>query len=233
VVRRWIEYLQNSPQVQAFEVIVCNDGSRDETGRILDCLMLEFPTLRPVHHAVNKGAAAALTTAITHSSGEWVLLLDADGQFPIENLPRLWQAVVQADADVAIGYRTKKEDTFFARFGSWASGALCGCIYGRRLKDFNSALKLVRGPLLRALILEAKSLNYSTEISGKLLELGQAVNIVETEAIHVPRHAGQSSRTLIHSAWHRFLFVCYLALRRFLQSQKVLQAPQDLPTMRS
>jgi hypothetical protein len=55
---------------------------------------------------------------------------------------------------------------------------------------------------------------------------------VETEAIHVPRRTGRSSRTLIRGAWHRFLFVCYLALRRFLQYQRVLQAPQDVATKR-
>jgi glycosyltransferase involved in cell wall biosynthesis len=61
--------------------------------------------LNAVHHRVNQGAAAALTSAIAHSTGDWVLLLDADGQFPIENLPRLWRAVEQAGADAAIGYR--------------------------------------------------------------------------------------------------------------------------------
>jgi dolichol-phosphate mannosyltransferase len=232
VIRGWLEYLERSPQFHTFEIIVCNDGSHDDTGRILDRLMHDFPALRPVHHAVNKGAAAALATAIVNTSGDWVLLLDADGQFPIENLPRLWQALDETAADVAIGYRTKKEDTLFARFGSWASGSLCSGIYGRPLKDFNSALKLVRGSLLRDLVLEAKGLNYSTEISGKLLEFGPAVRIVETEAIHLPRRTGRSSRTLIRGAWHRFLFVCYLALRRFLQYQRVLQAPQDVATKR-
>jgi dolichol-phosphate mannosyltransferase len=230
VVRRWIDYVQQSRPLHDCEVIICNDGSRDGTGQILDCLHLQFPMVKPVHHAVNKGAAAALTTAIAHSTGDWVLLLDADGQFPIENLPRLWAAIADAGADAAIGYRPKKEDTRFARFGSWASGFLCGCIYGRQLKDFNSALKLVRGPLLRSLTLEAKGLNYSTEISGRLLELGPAVTIVEIEGIHVPRRTGRSSRALVRGAWHRFLFVGYLACRRFLQSQHVLQPPQDVST---
>jgi glycosyltransferase involved in cell wall biosynthesis len=232
VVRRWIDYLQHWRELHDFEVIICNDGSSDGTDRILECLHQQFPMVKPVHHAVNKGAAAALTTAIAHSTGDWVLLLDADGQFPIENLPRLWTAITDADADAAIGYRPRKEDTPFARLGSWASGYLCGCIYGRQLKDFNSALKLVRGPLLRSLTLEAKGLNYSTEVSGRLLELGAAVKIVETEGIHVPRRTGHSSRALVRGAWHRFLFVCYLGCRRFLQSQHVLQPPQDASTHR-
>lgn len=231
VVRRWVEYLRRQP-IDDFEIVVCNDGSRDTTGQVLDCLHREFSVVKPVHHVVNQGAAAALTTAIAHSTGDWVLLLDADDQFPIENLPRLWAALIDTGADAAIGYRPKKEDTLFARFGSWASGVLCGYIYGRRLKDFNSALKLVRGPLLRSLTMEAKGLNYSTEISGRLLELASTIRVVEIEAVHVPRRTGRSSRAVVRGAWHRFLFVSYLAFRRFLQSQHVLQEPQGALTHR-
>ena len=223
MVERWIAFLLTSHDLTDFEVVVCNDGSRDDTGKILDALARRHPYLRPIHHDVNQGAAAALATAIAHSTGDWILLLDADGQFPIENWPRLWNAVSESGADAAVGFRRKKEDSPFARFGSWASGFLCGFIYRRRLQDFNSALKLVRGPLLRSLHLEAKGLNYSTEISAKLLELGPAVKVVETEALNEPRRWGRSSRSLVRSAWHRFLFVGYLAYRRFLQSQKVLK----------
>jgi dolichol-phosphate mannosyltransferase len=226
VIQDWMDFLPTIREITGFEVVVCNDGSRDATGSILDSLSRSCPSLKLVHHAVNQGAAAALATAITHSTGDWVLLLDADGQFPIENWQRLWKAVSESGADAAIGYRPKKEDTIVARWGAWARGFLCSCICGHRLQDFNSALKLVRGPLLRSLHLEARGLNYSTEISAKLLELRPAVKLVETEAVHLPRRSGRSSRTLVRSAWHRLLFVAYLAYRRFLQSQKVLRTPQ-------
>jgi dolichol-phosphate mannosyltransferase len=228
VLASWVEYLEASHTARSYEIVVCNDGSTDSTGRLLEELARKYPTIKPLYHGVNRGAAAALTTAIEHTTGDWVLLLDADGQFPVENLEALWKGVVESEADAVIGYRTKKEDSAFARFGSWASGALCGVIYGRRLRDFNSALKLVRGPVLRSLQLEAKGLNYSTEITGRLLELDDHVKVVEVQATHVPRRTGRSSRRLIRGAWHRFLFVGYLAVRRFLQRQKVIQQPHEL-----
>lgn len=228
----WIEYLEASHIARSYEIVVCNDGSKDSTGRLLAELAQKNPTIKPVHHIVNRGAAAALTTAIEHTTGDWVLLLDSDGQFPVNNVEAMWKCVVESEADAVIGYRTKKEDSVFARFGSWASGALCGVIYGRRLRDFNSALKLVRGPVLRSLQLEAKGLNYSTEITGRLLELDDHVKLVEVQATHVPRRTGRSSRTLIRAAWHRFLFVVYLAVRRFLQRQKVIQQPHELSVNR-
>jgi dolichol-phosphate mannosyltransferase len=228
----WIEFLDAWPTADSYEIVVCNDGSKDSTGRILEELGRMYPSVKPVHHGENRGAAAALTTAIAHTTGDWVLLLDSDGQFPVENVEAMWRCVVEAEADAAIGYRAKKEDSAFARFGSWASGAVCGVIYGRRLRDFNSALKLVRGPLLRRLQLEAKGLNYSTEITGRLLELDDHVKLVEVPATHVPRRTGRSSRRLIGGAWHRFLFVGYLAVRRFLQRQQVIQPPHELSPKR-
>jgi dolichol-phosphate mannosyltransferase len=232
VLRYWVEYLEASHMAHSYEIVVCNDGSKDSTGGLLEELAQRYPTIKPVHHAVNRGAAAALTTAIENTTGDWVLLLDSDGQFPVENIEAMWKCVVESKADAVIGYRTKKEDSAFARLGSWVSGVLCGVIYGRRLRDFNSALKLVRGPLLRSLQLEAKGLNYSTEITGRLLELDDHIKLVEVQATHVPRRTGRSSRTLIRGAWHRFLFVVYLAVRRFLQRQKVIQQPYELSVKR-
>ena len=217
---------------RSYEIVVCNDGSTDNTGRLLEELAQKYPTIKPRHHIVNRGAAAALTTAIEHTTGGWVLLLDSDGQFPVENVEAMWECIVESGADAVIGYRTKKEDSAFARFGSWASGALCGVIYGRRLRDFNSALKLVRGQVLRSLQLEAKGLNYSTEITGRLLELDDHVKLVEVQATHVPRRTGRSSRRLIRGAWHRFLFVGFLAVRRFLHRQEVIQRPHELSANR-
>jgi dolichol-phosphate mannosyltransferase len=232
VLTSWIEYLETSHMARSYEIVVCNDGSKDSTGLLLEQLAQQYPTIKPRHHMVNRGAAAALTTAIEHTTGDWVLLLDSDGQFPVENVEAMWQCAVESEADAVIGYRTKKEDSAFARLGSWASGALCGVIYGCRLHDFNSALKLVRGPVLRSLPLEAKGLNYSTEITGRLLELDDHVKLVEVQATHVPRRTGCSSRTLIRGAWHRFLFVGYLAIRRFLQRQKIIQQPHELSVNR-
>jgi dolichol-phosphate mannosyltransferase len=233
VLTDWVEYLEASHTAHWYEIVVCNDGSTDSTGRLLEELAQTYPMIKPVHHSMNRGAAAAFTTAVEHTTGEWVLLLDSDGQFPVENIAAMWQCAVESEADAVIGYRTKKEDSAFARFGSWASSALCGVIYGRRLRDFNSALKLVRGPVLRSLQLEARGLNSSTEITGRLLELGDHVKLVEVRATHLRRHTGRSSRRLFHDSWHRFLFVAYLGVRRFLQKQKVIQSPHALSANRT
>jgi len=226
LVRGWVEYFQARRMPGDYEIVVCDDGSWDKTGLILGQLAQEFPAVRPCRHAMNQGAAAALATAISRTTKDWVLLLDADGQYPIENLERFVAAAENAPGVKAfIGFRRSKEDSAFARFGSWASGWACNWVYGTRYRDFNCALKLVQGPLLRSLHLEARGLNYSTEISSKILERGE--RMVEIEAIHQPRAAGRSHRTLWRGSLHRFFFVLYLGLRQLLRRWKILRPAGD------
>jgi glycosyltransferase involved in cell wall biosynthesis len=221
VISEWVTHLRSIPWLTRFEIVICNDGSRDDTGAILDSLVSRWPELRPVHLTVNQGAAAALAQAIEATSLDWVLLIDSDGQFPVENLTRMREAVEREGAQAAIGVRRSKQDSAFARFGSWASGALCNLFHGTHYNDFNCALKLVDGSLLRSIPLEAKGLNYSTEMSSRLLERG--VKMVEVEIEHRPRAGGRSSLRMLRGARDRLLFVAYIGFRQLLLNLKILR----------
>ena len=221
VVESWVTFLNDQSGLERYEIVVCNDGSRDRTGAILDDLARRYPQVRPIHLASNQGAAVALTRAIAATTLGWVLLIDSDGQFPIENLPRMAAAVAAGEFRAAIGVRPSKQDSAFARFGSWASGALCNLFHGTGYRDFNSAFKLVDGPLLRAIPLEAKGLNYSTEVTSRLLERG--LGLAEVEIEHRPRIAGKSSLKLIRGARDRLLFVLFIGFRQALLNLKVIQ----------
>jgi glycosyltransferase involved in cell wall biosynthesis len=222
VIANWHSFLSTQQYLAEFEIVVCDDGSSDATGDILDRLTLSCHQLRPMHFAKNQGAAAALNAAIAATKGDWVLLIDSDGQFGIENLPDMLDAVRRSGALAAIGIRQKK-DSVFAQFGSRASGAVCNLAHGSRMQDFNSAFKLVWGPTLRGLGLEAKGMNYSTEVTSRLLERG--IVPVEVAIEHHPRAAGASHMKLLRGALHRFLFVCYIALRQLLLKLGILSRP--------
>lgn len=222
VIANWHGFLSAQKELAGFEIVICNDGSTDGTGDILDRLVLSYPELRPLHFARNQGAAAALNAAIAATKGDWVLLLDSDGQFAIENLPQMLAALRRSGGLAAIGIRQKR-DAAFAQFGSWASGWACNLVHGSRMQDFNSAFKLVWGPLLRGLGLEARGMNYSTEVTSRLLERG--IVPVEVRIEHRPRAAGTSHMKLLRGALHRFLFVCYIALRQLLLKLGILSRP--------
>lgn len=222
VVTGWLKFLRSRPELQSFEVVICNDGSRDETAEKLESVAAAEGELCVIEHARNQGAGVALATAIANTRSEWILLLDSDGQFPIEAFDLLAGAIAASGAPAAIGIRPRKLDNAFARFGSWSSGCLCNWFHRTRYRDFNSACKLVQGDLLRSLRLECRGLNYSTEITSKLIESG--VPIAEVEIAHLPRTAGVSSLRRFRATRDRFLFVIYIGLRQVLLRAKVLRS---------
>jgi len=220
VVRGWIDYLENTLRIPEFEIVICNDGSADSTGNILDKLAADYPQVKPLHFARNQGGAAAMTAAIRHTTLPWVLMIDSDGQYGIDSLHKMISAVEETGSRAATAVRIVKRDNLFTRLGSWMSGALCNAFHGTHYRDFNCSLKLVDGPLLRSLTLEAKGLNYSTEVMSKLIE--RRIRMAEVEVMHQPRSTGRSSATL-RAAMQRILFVAYIGVRQFLFHNQVLQ----------
>ncbi len=224
VLASWLTYLSSAAFITDFEIVVCDDGSTDGTGDILHTVAQQDTRVRPVHFVRNRGAGEALRAAIEATRFEWVMLIDSDGQFPVENLELLKRERDLSSALAVMGIRQKK-DGLFERFGTRSSAWVANSIYGTRLKDFNSAMKLVSGPLLREVTIEAQGMNYSTEITARLLERGTEIR--EVDIRHEPRIAGRSKMSLVRGALGRFLFLLYMAYRRKLISMKVLRNPQN------
>lgn len=82
-----------------FEVIAVNDGSKDDTGAILDKLALELPRLRVIHNASNQGKAVGLNTAALLARGEYLFGIDGDALIDPDAIGWLVLAMEQ-DADI-------------------------------------------------------------------------------------------------------------------------------------
>ncbi len=91
------------------EVIVVNDGSRDNTAEIVRSFAAKDPMLRLVENPGNRGKGYAVRNGILNARGEIVLFSDADLSSPIEEMPKLLQAL-EAGADIAIGSRWLKAE---------------------------------------------------------------------------------------------------------------------------
>lgn len=220
VILEWINYLILNERISDFEIVICNDGSSDGTGSLLDSIASGDRRIIPIHLKKNQGAAVALSTAIGATKNELVLLQDSDGQFPIKYLDQMLDLYEEGKLAV-IGVRARKKEGIFGTFGTWASAYVANFFFGSNLRDFNSAFKLVNGDLLRSLTLEAKGLNYSTEVTAKIIE--RSVRFGEIDIEVKERIAGKSSMKFLRDSIHRFYFVMYLGLRQFLIKRKVLQ----------
>jgi glycosyltransferase involved in cell wall biosynthesis len=91
------------------EVIVVNDGSRDNTADIVRDLALTNSSLRLVENPGNRGKGYSVRNGMLHAQGRVVIYSDADLSSPIEEVPKLLQAISQG-ADIAIGSRWLKAE---------------------------------------------------------------------------------------------------------------------------
>ena len=97
-----LEYLQK--EKESFEIVVVNDGSTDSTAKVVKQFEQLSSNVRLVGYENNQGKGHAVRTGVLSSKGQLVLMNDADGASPIENLPRLEKAIAEG-ADLAIGSR--------------------------------------------------------------------------------------------------------------------------------
>src|SRR5439155_1450774 len=93
----------------AGEIILVDDGSEDGTGAEIDALAATHPRVAAVHHATNRGMAAAWKSALDRSRGRYVLTLDADLQYQPEAIPQLYREICFSKADLVQGWRSVRE----------------------------------------------------------------------------------------------------------------------------
>jgi dolichyl-phosphate beta-glucosyltransferase len=92
------------------EIIVVNDGSRDNTADIVRSFAAKDPALRLVENPGNRGKGYSVRNGMLNARGQIVLFSDADLSSPIEEAPKLFQALA-AGADIAIGSRWLRAET--------------------------------------------------------------------------------------------------------------------------
>ncbi len=138
------------------EVIVVNDGSRDNTADIVREFMQSNPALRLVENPGNRGKGYSVRNGMLNARGRIVLFSDADLSSPIEEAPKLFQAL-EAGADVAIGSRwlraemqTQRQPLHRQLFGR-IFNLLLRLTLGLQFKDTQCGFKAFKQPAAKAI----------------------------------------------------------------------------------
>ena len=118
----------------SFEVIVVDDGSRDESARVLRELSRQYPFLRVVTHRRQRGIADALRSAGEVARGDIFVFYPADLQYLPADIPGLVAPILDGRADIVTGTKQGKYEKAFVS----VYNALCRWLFGVRVTDLNS-----------------------------------------------------------------------------------------------
>ncbi|MEM8804682.1 MAG: glycosyltransferase family 2 protein [Cyanobacteria bacterium P01_G01_bin.38] len=96
------EYLVSLEDRYRWEIVLVNDGSRDDTGFLADTFANVHPHLRVVHHRVNMGLGQALKTGFEHSQGDYIVTLDLDLSYAPDHIEALLDKIQKSRAKVVV-----------------------------------------------------------------------------------------------------------------------------------
>lgn len=181
------------------EILVIDDGSDDDTGRLAQGL-----GARVIRHPYNKGNGAAVKSGIRAATGEFVLIIDADGQHRTQTAPQLVEQLGEYDLVVAARPDATQASTG-RRIGNRLLARLASSLAGHRIPDLTSGFRAAR----RAYLLEFIHLlpnGFSTPTTTTLSFLRAGYN-VKFESVEADTRVGRSKIRFARDGFKFFLIL--------------------------
>ena len=178
---------------KAWEIIVVNDGSVDDTGEIIDRYKDQITTH---HHISNHGYGASLKTGILNTRARDVLFLDADGQHDPENIPHMLELL--EEYEFVIGSRRDQSGVPSARKpGKWVLRKVVNFLVNKKIHDVNCGFRGGRRHLyMRMLELLPDGFSFST--TSLVYALSSRYKYCFQEIEGLKREGGPSSVRIVY-----------------------------------
>ncbi len=154
----------------ATEIIVVDDGSTDDTAAIVE----RHGGARLLRHDRNRGKGAAVRTGIAASTGDFVVIQDADLEYDPSDLPKLMAPLFAGVADVVFGTRLRggepqRAHLFWHYVGNRFLSLLTNVLYNTTISDMEVGYKAFAGDLVRSIEIVSDDFRFEPEITAKVL----------------------------------------------------------------
>lgn len=163
------------------EVIVVDDGSSDTTREILE----KIKNVKVILHDKNEGKGAAVKTGIKTSTGDYIIIQDADLEYDPQQIKELVKPILEKEIKVVYGTRLnrfpnlsrdEKKPLFLLHYlGNRFLSLITSILYGQWITDMETCYKLFPKDALRGVKLNARGFEFEPEITTKLLKKGYKI----------------------------------------------------------
>jgi glycosyltransferase involved in cell wall biosynthesis len=170
------DYLHTLDSLYDWELVVVNDGSRDETGYLAEQFSERQPQVQVVHHRVNKGLGSALRTAFNHAKGDYIVVVDLDLSYSPDHISRLLDRIEETQAAMVVaspympGGSIKNVPWLREALSIWANRFL-SFASKRSLATLTGMVRVYDAEFLRMLNLRSRGMDINPEIIHKALLL--------------------------------------------------------------
>lgn len=176
------EAFATHPEAQ-YEVVVVDDGSRDNSWALLQDLRSRYAFLKPVRHRAQRGIAEALRTGWLASNGPVLVFYPADLQFKPIDIPRLVRPILAGESDMVTG---QKQGVYEKAFVSGIYNRLSRSLFRVPVKDLNS-VKAYRREVMELVPTRPDWHRYLIVIAA-----AEGFTVTEIPVALYPRNAGKS-----------------------------------------
>jgi len=172
---------------RSYELVVVDDGSTDESFRILADLQRGDPRLRVIRLRRNFGQTAAFAAGFDHARGSLIVTSDGDLQNDPRDIPPMVE-MLERGYDIVCGWRKDRKDRFFSRrLPSMVANGLISIVTGVHLHDYGCSLKVFRAEVVKGMRLYGEMHRFLPAIASD-----QGVTIAEVVVNHRARRYGTS-----------------------------------------
>jgi glycosyltransferase involved in cell wall biosynthesis len=193
-----------------FEIIVVNDGSKDDSAAVLAALEHEIPELTVVTHPVNRGYGAALRSGFAQAAKDLVFYTDGDGQYDVKELP-IMTMLMSDDVDFVNGIKMTRQDPAYRVFVGNLHKFVNRWMLWLPITDVDCDYRLIRRSIVSKLSLESSSGSICAELVKKAERAGAAFR--EVSVHHRARQFGSSQFFTIGKILKTYLDLAGLWIR--------------------
>ncbi len=135
-----------------YEVLLIDDGSRDDSWKVIQTIAASNPNIKGIKFQRNYGKSAALNEGFKAAQGDVVITMDADMQDSPDEIPALYQMIMNDGFDMVSGWKKKRYDnTFTKNIPSKLFNAVARKSSGIKLHDFNCGLKAYKRKVVKCI----------------------------------------------------------------------------------
>jgi len=168
-----------------FEVLLEQDGSSDQTPRIIEELARKYGNVRAISFPKRRGKGFGIKKCLERAMGDIIIVIDADLEYPPEKIPEMVEMILGGEADIVVAKRVNARRSLVRKFLGYLYRFVLMAFFGKNFFDPQSGLKAIRRKVIdeiRPIISDGFEID--AEILVKASKKGFSISYVPVKYVH-------------------------------------------------